>query len=243
MIENNTKCNDLFYRMSNPNQQMQHMELKEKCCDEYDEAREEKSSMYYEARIDLRQLSMADLSAHSLSSEVQDYNDFKRATKFGLFFQPIFSICWFLGVLALENMNYSCVLGVVFSICFNILVRLVVNSQLIPHLTLFLFSQNWCMLVRSSNICPFINISLNVDEDDDLTKDSSAIGGLDSSNACADTIPLLCSSSNGNSAMSSARKFSSNSEHEQQILNFIASSNFNMDLSSNNADCISTISN
>lgn len=72
-----------------------------------------------ETKIDLGiTLSLADLSSQS-TSDIQDFSDFKRATKFALFFQPIFCICWFLGVLALEN---RCVMPSIYAICYNILV-------------------------------------------------------------------------------------------------------------------------
>ncbi|EDS33435.1 conserved hypothetical protein [Culex quinquefasciatus] len=79
-----------------------------------------KSLECYDTRIDLGQLSLAELSTPSLASDMQDFTEFKRAIKFGLFFQPIYSICWFLSVIALENVQ-SCVMPVIFAICLNIL--------------------------------------------------------------------------------------------------------------------------
>lgn len=78
----------------------------------------------YDSKFDLGQLSLADLSdSSSTNSSNHDYTNFKNATKFALFFQPVFAICWFIGVLALENIQ-SYVFPTIFAICYNILVRL-----------------------------------------------------------------------------------------------------------------------
>jgi hypothetical protein len=80
---------------------------------------------YYDSKFDLGQLSLADLSIQSnstSSSNSHDFTNFKNATKFALFFQPCFAICWFMGVLALENIH-SYVFPTIFSILVNILVR------------------------------------------------------------------------------------------------------------------------
>lgn len=79
-----------------------------------------KSVDFYDSKFDLGALSIADLSLQS-SSDTQDFAEFKRAIKFSLFFQPAFSVCWFLGVVALEN-RQSCIMPVTFTICYNILV-------------------------------------------------------------------------------------------------------------------------
>lgn len=75
---------------------------------------------FYDSKFDLGALSLADLSLQS-STESQDYNDFKNAVKFSLFFQPAFAVCWFLGVVALEN-RQSCIMPVAFIVCYNVLV-------------------------------------------------------------------------------------------------------------------------
>lgn len=76
----------------------------------------------YDSKFDLGQLSLADLSDTSSTNSLNhDYTNFKNATKFALFFQPVFAICWFIGVLALENIQ-SYVFPTVFAICYNILV-------------------------------------------------------------------------------------------------------------------------
>lgn len=79
-----------------------------------------KSVDFYDSKFDLGALSIADLSLQS-SSDTQDFAEFKRAIKFSLFFQPAFSVCWFLGVVALEN-RQSCIMPVTFIVCYNILV-------------------------------------------------------------------------------------------------------------------------
>ncbi|XP_040155105.1 uncharacterized protein LOC120895648 [Anopheles arabiensis] len=221
----------------------------------------------YDTRIDLGQLSLAELTTPSMASDVQDFTEFKRAIKFGLFFQPIFSVCWFLEVIALENVH-SCVMPVIFAICFNIL--------------------NWCMLVRSSNVCPYVSSTM------EKTLDSQQAGSCGESlngtvgpggdndasqaNLCTDTIPLLCASNSGSTVISPnatvcpmrkgatvatlPRKFSATSitdeQQQQQPLfysNFIGTTNMPMSWESSidlgayhlhetkNADCISTISN
>lgn len=81
-----------------------------------------KSVDFYDSKFDLGALSIADLSLQS-SSDTQDFAEFKRAIKFSLFFQPAFAVCWFLGVVALEN-RQSCIMPVTFIVCYNILVGL-----------------------------------------------------------------------------------------------------------------------
>lgn len=82
---------------------------------------------FYDSKFDLGALSIADLSLQS-SSDSQDYAEFKRAIKFSLFFQPAFSVCWFLGVVALEN-RQSCVMPITFIICYNILVSMMTTAE------------------------------------------------------------------------------------------------------------------
>ncbi|CRK92969.1 CLUMA_CG006584, isoform A, partial [Clunio marinus] len=83
----------------------------------------------YDSKFDLGQLSLADLSdSSSTNSSSHDYTNFKNATKFALLFQPVFAICWFIGVLALENIQ-SYVFPTVFAICYNILLFLNTNNE------------------------------------------------------------------------------------------------------------------
>lgn len=92
-----------------------------------------KSMDFYDSKFDLGALSIAELSLES-SSDVQDYGEYKRAIKFSLFFQPAFCVCWFLGVVALEN-RQSCVMPVIFVICYNILVCTCVQCIFFLHLS------------------------------------------------------------------------------------------------------------
>nr|XP_029720214.1 uncharacterized protein LOC115262158 [Aedes albopictus] len=292
IIETTSKCNDIMFprlpsvgaQLANRSNSYPQLELKEKCCQEYaNQTMENRQSVVtlpqqttighhhgfsvsgfkkslecYDTRIDLGQLSLAELSTPSLASDIQDFTEFKRAIKFGLFFQPIYSICWFLSVIALENMH-SCVMPVIFAICLNIL--------------------NWCMLVRSSSICPFVSaVSEETHEkasgldcaDSMLHGPNGGSGGHATDNEttqasiCTDTIPLLCASNPSiiNTATAGgglmptpllARKCSTGSDLDQQTLNFISSNNLkntwesSVDISGhqhvNASDCISTISN
>ncbi|KFB34969.1 AGAP001562-PA-like protein [Anopheles sinensis] len=217
----------------------------------------------YDTRIDLGQLSLAELTTPSMASDVQDFTEFKKAIKFGLFFQPIFSICWFLEVIALENVH-SCVMPVIFAITFNIL--------------------NWCMLVRSSNVCPYVSSTIEKTFEsqpgscgDSINGPTGTAGEHDATQAsiCTDTIPLLCASNgsamntnstacpsvkgSGATIATVPRKFSTASEHDPQqplfYSNFIGGNNVPISWESSidlgayhlhetkNADCISTISN
>lgn len=92
---------------------------------------------FYDSKFDLGALSIADLSLQS-SSDSQDFAEFKKAIKFSLFFQPAFSVCWFLGVVALEN-RQSCIMPVTFIVCYNILVC---NSYILIHIFLKIGKQN-----------------------------------------------------------------------------------------------------
>uniref|UniRef100_A0AAG5CQF0 G-protein coupled receptors family 2 profile 2 domain-containing protein n=1 Tax=Anopheles atroparvus TaxID=41427 RepID=A0AAG5CQF0_ANOAO len=217
----------------------------------------------YDTRIDLGQLSLAELTTPSMASDVQDFTEFKKAIKFGLFFQPIFSICWFLEVIALENVH-SCVMPVIFAITFNIL--------------------NWCMLVRSSNVCPYVSSTIEKTFDSQTGSCGESVNGpagtggdhdATQASICTDTIPLLCASNgsalntnstachsvkgSGASIATVPRKFSTASDQEQQqplfYSNFIGSNKVPISWESSidlgayhlhetkNVDCISTISN
>lgn len=84
-------------------------------------------------------MSLADISeSSSTNSSSHDYTNFKNATKFALFFQPVFAICWFVGVLALENIH-SYVFPTVFAISYNILVRQVLAVYKFIYNSLNLF--------------------------------------------------------------------------------------------------------
>ncbi|XP_053670458.1 uncharacterized protein LOC128720788 [Anopheles nili] len=315
IIETTSKCNDIIYPRlpslagvnmamvcrSNSYPQLEQVKDRSVCCQEYADCANRHSvvtlpqpitggmtvasglstanaSQYamnatkrsfecYDARIELGQLSLAELTTPSMASDVQDFTEFKKAIKFGLFFQPIFSVCWFLEVIALENVH-SCVMPVIFAISFNIL--------------------NWCMLVRSSNVCPYVSSTQEKTLDhqqagscgESLNGTIGPGGDNDVTQAsvCTDTIPLLCASNGGSTVMSPnpsicpstkgsgvtvatlPRKFSatSTSEEQQQSLfysNFIGTTNMPMSWESSidlgayhlhetkNADCISTISN
>ncbi|XP_049534866.1 uncharacterized protein LOC125950689 [Anopheles darlingi] len=312
MIETTSKCNDIIYprlpsfsgmnmsMLCRSNSYPQLEQVKDRCCQEYADCGNRHSvvtlpqqtafgmttsvsglptsSQYginamkrsfdcYDARIDLGQLSLADLTTPSMASDVQDFSDFKKAIKFGLFFQPIFSICWFLEVIALENVH-SCVMPVIFAISFNIL--------------------NWCMLVRSSNVCPYVSATIEKSSENPVGSCGESLNGTlvgpgadneaTQTSICTDTIPLLCASNgstlNANSVTcpsvqgsgatvgSLPRKFSVTSEHDQHpqqqpliYSNFIGGSSMPMSWESSidvgayhlhetkNADCISTISN
>ena len=77
-------------------------------------------------------LSIADLSLQS-SSENHDFADLKRSVRFTIFFQPVFAICWFLGVIALEN-SESNVMPIIFIICYNIMVIYCSKTKVIIYL-------------------------------------------------------------------------------------------------------------
>ncbi|XP_049285753.1 uncharacterized protein LOC125764988 [Anopheles funestus] len=315
IIETTSKCNDIIYPRlpslagvnmamvcrSNSYPQLEQVKDRNVCCQEYADCANRHSvvtlpqpattgmaitpgmttaaaSQYamnatkrsfdcYDTRIDLGQLSLAELTTPSMASDVQDFTEFKKAIKFGLFFQPIFSVCWFLEIIALENVH-SCVMPVIFAISFNIL--------------------NWCMLVRSSNVCPYVSSTMEKTlENQQIGSCGESLNGTigpggdnDATQAsvCTDTIPLLCASNSGSTVISPSstvcasikgsgatvatlpRKFSATSitEEQQQPLfysNFIGTTNVPMSWESSidlgayhlhetkNADCISTISN
>uniref|UniRef100_A0A182LY18 glycerol kinase n=1 Tax=Anopheles culicifacies TaxID=139723 RepID=A0A182LY18_9DIPT len=316
IIETTSKCNDIIYPRlpslagvnmamvcrSNSYPQLEQVKDRNVCCQEYADCANRHSvvtlpqpntagmamtpgmttaaaSQYamnatkrsfdcYDTRIDLGQLSLAELTTPSMASDVQDFTEFKKAIKFGLFFQPIFSVCWFLEVIALENVH-SCVMPVIFAISFNIL--------------------NWCMLVRSSNVCPYVSSTMEKTlESQQAASCGESLNGTigpggdnDATQAsvCTDTIPLLCASNSGSTVISPSstvcaslkgsgatvatvpRKFSATSVTEEQLQqplfysNFIGTTNVPMSWESSidlgayhlhetkNADCISTISN
>lgn len=170
-----------------------------------------KSVDFYDSKFDLGALSIADLSLQS-SSDTQDFAEFKRAIKFSLFFQPAFSVCWFLGVVALEN-RQSCIMPVTFIVCYNILVSLKTESICAPfhfETSIFLCGkfQNWYILYRFPNISPILpqqkNNECNLKTSKKLSQFDSNFSISDEVNqtpGCTDTIPLLCSvTGNNNSA-------------------------------------------
>ncbi|CAG9804799.1 unnamed protein product [Chironomus riparius] len=117
-----------------------------KCCDDHahDDNFFKSKTDLYDSKFDLGQLSLADLSdSSSTTSNSCDYTNFKNATKFSLFFQPVFAICWFIGVVALENIQ-SYAFPTVFAILYNIL--------------------NWSILLKSRNILPFMKHFYEVEQ-------------------------------------------------------------------------------
>lgn len=113
-----------------------------RCCEEQngEENYFKSRTDLYDSKFDIGQLSLADLSDSSSTASSHDFTNFKNATKFALFFQPMFSICWFIAVLALENSLESYVFPTVFAICFNILVSVLKYSRIQAIIeTLFLF--------------------------------------------------------------------------------------------------------
>ncbi|XP_037031888.1 uncharacterized protein LOC119071204 isoform X2 [Bradysia coprophila] len=196
----------------------------EKCCDEMDKVCDTdlKRVDFYDSKFDLGALSIADLSLQS-STDSQDYAEFKHACMFSLFFQPAFAVCWFLGVVALENRE-SCVMPVAFIIVSNIL--------------------NWYILYQSSSICPVIitasnshsqsvsavQFESNSNNNDDTNQPTSGM----------DTIPLLCSVTTGNNPINS------NPNVDDLFGNGTLCGQLNSwetSMENVNLDCISTISN
>lgn len=167
-----------------------------------------KSVDFYDSKFDLGALSIADLSLQS-SSDTQDFAEFKRAIKFSLFFQPAFSTCWFLGVVALEN-RQSCIMPVTFIVCYNILVSAVSFPFFIfpssfknqcPNFRFVSFClQNWYILLRFQNLSPILpqpkTNESNLKSSKKLSQFDSNFSISDEVNqtpGCTDTIPLLCS--------------------------------------------------
>ncbi|XP_031622135.1 uncharacterized protein LOC116340077 [Contarinia nasturtii] len=221
-----------------------------KCCDEMEKMTCDnglKTVDFYDSKFDLGALSIADLSLQS-SSDTQDFAEFKRAIKFSLFFQPAFSVCWFLGVVALEN-RQSCIMPVIFIVCYNIL--------------------NWYILYRFPNISPMIIPQQKTNETN--LKSSKKLSQFDSNFSisdevnqtpgCTDTIPLLCSVTGNNSTVpqnsvainqttgvSTATLQSSNVCLSKQlsledIIYKTSISQWDASMENINLDCISTISN
>lgn len=98
-----------------------------KCCEDHQMNHEENyfksKTDIYDSKFDLGQLSLADITeSSSTSSSSHDFTTFQNATRFAIVFQPAFAVCWFIGVLALEN-SQSYVFPTIFAICYNILVR------------------------------------------------------------------------------------------------------------------------
>lgn len=94
---------------------------------------------FCDSKYELGSLSLANLSLQSLSSESEDFEDYKSAVKFAILFQIMFSICWFFAVIALEYKDTS-VMPIVFVIVHNLM--------------------NWIMLAKSNSICPLMTTSL-----------------------------------------------------------------------------------
>lgn len=123
----------------------------------------------YDSKFDLGQLSLADFSdSSSTDSSNHDYTNFKNATKFALFFQPVFAICWFMSVLALENIQ-SYVFPTVFAISYNILVSFWLKNFCVCHSdrgisSSHLHLQNWSILLKSRNILPFMKHFYDVEQ-------------------------------------------------------------------------------
>uniref|UniRef100_A0A1B0CV46 G-protein coupled receptors family 2 profile 2 domain-containing protein n=2 Tax=Lutzomyia longipalpis TaxID=7200 RepID=A0A1B0CV46_LUTLO len=134
----------------------------------------------YDSKFELESLSLADLSIQS-SLEVEDYIGFRSAVRVSLIFEPLFSICWFLGVVALENRD-TWTMPIVYVVTFNIL--------------------NWSLLLARNKICPIMNVSQPLVDTtlatetarkvDELIENGTVKGAMNHT-PCTDTIPLLVS--------------------------------------------------
>ncbi|XP_059607900.1 uncharacterized protein LOC132255766 [Phlebotomus argentipes] len=134
----------------------------------------------YDSKFELESLSLADLSIQS-SLEVEDYIGFRSAVRVSLIFEPLFSICWFLGVVALENRD-TWTMPIVYVVTFNVL--------------------NWSLLLARNKICPIMNVSQPLMDSTVVTESArkvdELINGSSAKSAtnhtpCTDTIPLLVS--------------------------------------------------
>lgn len=90
-----------------------------------------------ESKYSLGSISLANLSIQSLSSETEDFEEYKSAVKFAILFQIMFSICWFLAVIALEYP--TSMMPIIYVIVLNIV--------------------NWILLAKCQAICPTMVIS------------------------------------------------------------------------------------
>lgn len=89
------------------------------CCDHHHRSNIDRSG-------DIGSVSLGDFSLQS--SDFPELNDFRKCLRFAIFLQPAYDVCWFLGVVAVENATSSNVMPVVFIICFNILVSFILTS-------------------------------------------------------------------------------------------------------------------
>lgn len=130
---------------------------------------------------------------------------------FSLFFQPAFAVCWFLGVVALENRE-SCVMPVAFIIVSNILVSdddllKKKKSNLFKKKHKLILQQNWYILYQSSSICPVIITASNSNSQSvaavQFESNSNNNDETNQHNSGMDTIPLLCSVTTGNNPINS----------------------------------------
>lgn len=90
-----------------------------------------------DSRYSIGSISLANLSIQSLSSETEDFEDYKCAVKFAILFQIMFSICWFLAVIALEYP--TSMMPIIYVIVLNIV--------------------NWILLAKCQAICPPMVVS------------------------------------------------------------------------------------
>lgn len=90
-----------------------------------------------ESKYSLGSISLANLSIQSLSSETEGFDDYKSAVKFAILFQIMFSICWFLSVIALEYP--TSMMPIIYVVILNIV--------------------NWILLAKCQSICPVMIVS------------------------------------------------------------------------------------
>lgn len=90
-----------------------------------------------DSKYSLGSISLANLSIQSLSSETEDFEDYKCGVKFAILFQIMFSICWFLAVIALEYP--TSMMPIIYVIVLNLV--------------------NWILLAKCQAICPLMIVS------------------------------------------------------------------------------------
>ncbi|XP_026477669.1 uncharacterized protein LOC113383633 [Ctenocephalides felis] len=188
------------------------------CCDHHHRSNNDRLG-------DLASVSLGDFSLQS--SDFPELSDFRKCLRFAIFLQPAYDVCWFLGVVAVENATSSNVMPVVFIVCFNIL--------------------SWVIFARSASLCPLINRNSSTESGNSETSSThnyhncydtiNSRGGSSSkqrSCSMSDDIPLLL---NASSPYSSAYR-AGNADNELATTELASCSR-----SMTGADVICTITN
>lgn len=130
-----------------------------------------------------------------LEGEINGLRDCKGCLKALCVLQMGYDIVWFVAVLALENVNYSSSMAVIYAAVSCILVG-TIKSYTIPTLIILFLLKNWSVCFKSKVFLPTITNLCEMNDNEIVTEELEKSVNVSSKDS-SDSIPLLIGSENG----------------------------------------------